>query len=93
MGEGWTEQPYAEQVVGVFKLAEIAMCAVLGSVEDERTFSSLGFMKSKVRNRLGGHLNAVVKMFSQPFYTQADSPYAAAITHWRETRQRLGAGL
>ena len=39
-----------------FKLAEIAMCAVLGSVDDERTFSSLGFMKSKVRNRLGSHL-------------------------------------
>jgi DNA primase large subunit len=50
------------------KLAEIAITATLGSVEDERTFSTLGFMKSKVRNRLGGHLDTCMKMFSQPFF-------------------------
>jgi hypothetical protein len=33
------------------KLCEIAVTVVLGSVEDERTFSTLGFMKSKLRNR------------------------------------------
>ena len=31
-----------------FKLANIAICAVLGSVEDEQTFSTLGFVKSKL---------------------------------------------
>jgi hypothetical protein len=46
------------------KLAEIAVTAVFGSVEDERTFSTLGFMKSKLRNRLGSHLDTTVKMFS-----------------------------
>jgi len=30
-----------------FKVAEIAITAVLGSVADERTFSTLSFMKSK----------------------------------------------
>jgi hypothetical protein len=50
------------------KVAEIAVTAILGSVEDESTFSKLGFMKSKLRNCLGSHLDTTVKMFSQPFY-------------------------
>ena len=32
------------------KLAELATVQILGSVEDERTFSNLTFMKSKLRN-------------------------------------------
>jgi hypothetical protein len=75
------------------KLAEIAVTATLGSVEDERTFSTLGFMKSKVRNRLGGHLDTCVKMFSQPFFNQDTFPYSESISHWREQKTRLGADL
>jgi hypothetical protein len=63
------------------KVAEIAVTAILGSMEDERTFSTLGFMKSKLRNRLGSHLDTTVKMFSQPFYNQESFPYYSAITH------------
>jgi hypothetical protein len=73
------------------KVAEIAVTAVLGSVEDERTFSTLAFMKSKLRNRLGSHLDTAVKMFSQPFYNQESFPYSLALTHWRQQRTRLGA--
>jgi hypothetical protein len=51
----------------------------------------LGFMKSKLRNRLGSHLDTTVKMFSQPFYQQDTFPYNNAIAHWREQRARLGA--
>jgi hypothetical protein len=32
------------------KGARIAICSVIGSVEDERTFSTLSFIKSKLRN-------------------------------------------
>jgi hypothetical protein len=46
-----------------FKLAEIGCCLVLGSVEDERCFSNLKFLKSCQRNRLGKHLPLVVRMF------------------------------
>ena len=43
------------------KLVEIAIVQVLGSVEDERTFSSLSFLKDKTRNRLdNAHLSLVV---------------------------------
>jgi hypothetical protein len=57
----------AQRLPEFIKVAEIAVTTVLGSVEDERTFSTLGFMKSKLRNRLGSHLGTTVKMFSQPF--------------------------
>jgi len=39
-----------------FKMAELAMVLVLSSVEDEKTFSVVGIMKSKVRNKLTDHL-------------------------------------
>jgi hypothetical protein len=50
------------------KLAEIAAVTVLGSVEDERTFSTLNYVKSKVRNNLQEHLDLVVRMFGQDFF-------------------------
>jgi len=52
-----------------FKVAEIGMCLVLGSVEDERCFFTLKFLKSCLRNRLGKHLLVVVHMFEQKYYT------------------------
>jgi hypothetical protein len=44
------------------KLAKIGTCFVLGSVEDERCFSSLKFLKSSLRNSLGKNLPMVVCM-------------------------------
>jgi hypothetical protein len=75
------------------KVAELAVTAVLGSVEDERTFSSLSFMKSKVRNRLGGHLDTCVKVYAQEFFTQESFPYQTAISHWRDGKARRGANV
>jgi hypothetical protein len=46
------------------KLIELSMAMVLGSVKDERCFSNLRFMKSKLKNRLTTHLDLVVKMFT-----------------------------
>jgi hypothetical protein len=37
-----------EKVLKYNKLAEIALVEVLGSVEDERTFNNLSFMKNKL---------------------------------------------
>jgi hypothetical protein len=66
------------------KVVEITVTAILGSVEDERTFSTLSFMKSKLRNHLSSHLDTTVKMFLQPFYKQDTFPYNNAIIHWHE---------
>jgi ABC-type bacteriocin/lantibiotic exporter with double-glycine peptidase domain len=47
------------------KLAEITMVQVLGSIEDERTFNNLSFMKNEFQNRLTTHLDLWVRRFSQ----------------------------
>jgi hypothetical protein len=53
------------------KVAEVAVVTLLGSVEDECTFSTLSYMKSKVRNNLDDHLDLVVYMFGQSFFANA----------------------
>jgi hypothetical protein len=58
------------------KLAQIAMIHVLGSVDDERCFSSLNFLKDKLRNRLDeSHLLVVVGMHGQNVFSLKDFPY------------------
>jgi hypothetical protein len=50
------------------KLAKMAVVNVLGSVQDERCFSSLSFLKNKLRNNLDEHLGVVVGMYSQKVF-------------------------
>ncbi len=52
-----------------FKLVKIAIVQMLGSMEDERTFSTLYFMKSKSINRLNEHLHVVVHIYFQTLFT------------------------
>jgi len=47
------------------KLAKIMFLWMLGFVEDEWTFSMFAFMKDKMWNRLGLHLDTIVCMFAQ----------------------------
>jgi hypothetical protein len=42
------------------KLVEIAIVMVVSNVEDEKKFSTISFMKSKLHNRLPTNLNLVV---------------------------------
>jgi hypothetical protein len=71
------------------KLAEIAMVHVLGSVEDERAFSSLTFLKDKLRNRLDGdHLGIVVGMHGQSVYTLETFPYDDCFKQWVHSAER-----
>ena len=51
------------------KVAELAVVMVLGSVQDEKTFSTLTFIKNKLWNRLTTHLELKVGMKMQNFYT------------------------
>ena len=58
------------------KLAHIAMIHVLGSVEDERAFSSISFLKDKLRNRLDGdYLGLVVEKHNQSVFNLTSFPY------------------
>ena len=72
------------------KLAEIAYIQVLGSVEDERTFSTLSFIKNRLRNRLTTHLELAVAMHAQKFYTINNFPYSVCFTAWQAARRRHG---
>lgn len=65
------------------KLAKLAMVQVIGSVEDERCFFTLAFMKSILCNKLTTHLPLVVHMFAQHFYTIQNFPYGECIEQWR----------
>jgi hypothetical protein len=57
------------------KLAEVAMVHVLGSVEDERSFSSLTFLKDKLQNRLcGDHLGLVIGMHRKRVFNLENFP-------------------
>jgi hypothetical protein len=52
------------------------MVHVLGSIEDERCFLSLTFLKDKLRNRLASdHLGVVMEIYAQQVYTLQDFPY------------------
>jgi hypothetical protein len=58
-----------------FKLVELAIVVVLGIVEDELTFYTITFMKSKLRNRLSINLDLVVRMYAQDFFTLQTFPF------------------
>jgi hypothetical protein len=64
------------------KLAKIAMMHALVSVEDERCFNFISFLKSKMRNCLNPHLQLVVLMYAQLFFTLDTFPYATTFESW-----------
>jgi len=64
------------------KLAEMAMVHVIRSVEDERLFSSLGFLKSKLRSKLDEHIEVVVGMYSQRVFDLENFPYQRVFDEW-----------
>jgi len=70
------------------KLAEIAVTHVIGSVEDERTFSSLAFLKSKLRTTLVENLEVAVGMYSQKVYTLESFPYQRVFEEWFKSGER-----
>jgi hypothetical protein len=47
------------------KLAKLAMCQVLGFVEDEHCFNILSFMKGKLYNHLTTHFDVCENVFTR----------------------------
>lgn len=73
------------------KLAELVLVLVPGSVEEERTFSTMGFIKDRLRNRLGQeHLNTTVSLKTQQVFTIDTFPFRDAITEWKSTAEIRG---
>jgi hypothetical protein len=57
-----------DRIFEYFKLVELIIVAILGSVENEQFFSIVSFMKSKLRNRLTTNMDMVVRMYAQDFF-------------------------
>jgi len=61
---------------------------MLGLVEDDQTFSTFSFMKSKLRNHLNEHLNIVVGMYFQTCYSLNTFPYDTCFEDQKEKKPR-----
>ncbi len=68
------------QLFEFMKVAKLVVVQIMGSMEDENTFSTFMFMKTKLQNQFCQHLDLVVCMFAQPFYMINTFPYDDAIT-------------
>ncbi len=60
---------FEHKILEYIKLVELLVVQVIGLVEDEQCFSKLTIMKTKLRNQLTVHLELVIQMFSQKFFT------------------------
>jgi hypothetical protein len=76
-----------------FVKARIALVLVGGSVEDERTFSTVNFILSELRSKLGeDNLNHLMAIYmAKRRYTLATFPIRRAYDAWRAARARRGA--
>jgi hypothetical protein len=84
-----TVSSYSKSRLSEFaKLAELVLVMVPGSVEEERTFSTMSFIKSKLRNRLDEHLRPAVQLFSQRMFDLDSFPYDEALNIWRDAAPR-----
>ncbi|KAG0597198.1 hypothetical protein M758_UG320000, partial [Ceratodon purpureus] len=70
------------------KLAQIAVVHVLVSMQDERCFNSLSFLKNKLRNALDAHLQLVVGMYSQQCFNIQNFPYEECFDKWANAGER-----
>jgi hypothetical protein len=71
---------------------EMAMVRVLGFMEDECYFNSVSFLKNKMCNQLNGHLQLVVTMKAQFFFTLDTFPYKVTYNIWAYVLSEYGRG-
>lgn len=64
---------------------------ILGSVEDERVFSALGFLKSNIRNKLDKNLENCLRLYTSKYEINT-FPYERALKLWMKKCQRRGLG-
>jgi hypothetical protein len=69
-------------------LLSIYMVIVGSSVEDERLFSAMNFVKSVVRNRLSDNLEACIRVKVQTQFTRYNFPYMEALELWLQKPRR-----
>ncbi|KAJ9506407.1 hypothetical protein QJQ45_004905 [Haematococcus lacustris] len=70
-------------ILEYIKLAELALVMTPGSVEEERMFSAMAYLKDDTRNRLQEcHLNVCARVFSSNQFDLDTFPDERAISKW-----------
>ena len=62
---------------------------VLGSMEDERMFSELSFLNSKLRNKLDNNMDTCSRLYVTK-YGITNFPFNRALSLWRSDCKRRG---
>ncbi|KAJ9531362.1 hypothetical protein QJQ45_006811 [Haematococcus lacustris] len=74
-------------ILEYIKLAELALVMTPGSVEEERMFSAMAYLKDDTRNRLQEcHLNVCARVFSSNQFDLDTFPDERAISKWLDKR-------
>ncbi len=68
------------------------MVHVLGFMENECYFSFISFLKNKIHDQLNGHLQLVVAMKTQKFFTLDTFPYKVTYNMWAYVLSQYGRG-
>jgi hypothetical protein len=68
-----------KKILEYIKLVELVVVQMIGSIEDEQCFFTLTFMKTKLKNLLMKHLELIIVMFNQRFFTMQNFPFGAVI--------------
>jgi hypothetical protein len=74
------------------KLIKLSMAMVLGSVENERCFSTLNFVNNKLENKLTTYLDLVMRMYAHKHFTFQTFPFDVAIISWNVKKDHALGG-
>jgi NADH:ubiquinone oxidoreductase subunit 4 (subunit M) len=69
---------------------EITIVMVVSTMEDDKIFSIINFMKSKLCNCFTTHLDLVVRMYVQKFYRLEIFPFYTIIKEWGKEKLQYG---
>jgi hypothetical protein len=61
------------------KLAQMGIVQVIANIKDEKIFFKSTSVKSKLQNELFEHLDIVICMFAQDFFTKDIFPFQVTI--------------
>ena len=72
-----------EAISEYFKLTILCLTMILGSVEGEIFFGTLGFLKSKVRNKFKKKLDNCMRLYNSRYEVEI-FPYDRVVSFWRK---------
>ncbi|KAJ9520250.1 hypothetical protein QJQ45_030274 [Haematococcus lacustris] len=72
----------ASQLSEFCKAATLLIVTVPGSVEEERSFSAMNFIKDERRNSLSANLSSTLRVYLDKTFTLKTFPYKEAIDYW-----------